>query len=317
MIKILLNFNIINSEEFNNYTLTQFIETPKMSTYLLAFVVSDFMADNTTDGDYHVWYPKQENKPAEYALNFAPQAMEMLSNYVNRSYQLPKADFAAIPDFEMGAMENWGLITFRSLYLLYTDWKKSIRYHQSGALLITHELAHMWFGNEVTPKWWNDLWLSEGMARFFEYFITDKIENDWQIWNQFQVTNLQSALSQDDKNDNVRAMSSQILNPNDAKFDYLVYAKSASVIRMFREYLGYDIFQNGIRNYLELKSYGNVVAEDLYNALEKEVNKTVGLEFPYDVGTLFKSWVDEIGYPVVNANINYETKKISLSQVFL
>lgn len=243
---------------------------------------------------------------AQYAGQFAPKALSLLTDKLNHVYQFPKIDFVAIPDFIMGAMENWGLITFREMYLLHNDTNLgSPRVHQTGGLLISHELAHMWFGNEVTPEWWSYLWLSEGFARYFEYFITDQIEPTWRIMDQFSINNLQSALGQDDKK-TVRPMTYDVVLPDEinALFDYIVYAKAGSVIRMFQNILGNEAFFNALHNYIYGRSHTTTRPQFLFESLQNEYDRLgSNLPLPAPMKNLFESWSNTPGYPVVNVNV--------------
>lgn len=196
----------------------------------------------------------------------------------------------------MGAMENWGLITFRAVYLIYDEKTTTARTKQNIADLITHEFVHSWFGNEVTPEWWTYLWLSEGFARYFEYYVTAQIENTWQLWDQFVVNNVHAALAQDDKYNN-RPMSYDATEPDvlNGLFDYIVYAKSASVIRMIQNVIGYDTLIKALNDYITNRSYMTTKPEYLYASIAKF--NTISL--PGTITDVFNSWANNAGYPVV------------------
>lgn len=302
-----------SSVEQDNYMLTTFEKTLSMPTYLVAFVVSDFESLPSSDLKYHIFTPPGSTEAAKFSLESAPKVLNWFTSYLSHPYILSKCDFVAIPDFEMGAMENWGLITFRAIYLLHENEQKSARYHQTGLQLITHELAHMWFGNEISPEWWDSLWLSEGFARFFEYYTTQIIQPTWVTWDFFQVNNLQSALSQDD-NPNVRAIGGAIVKPDEIKFDYIVYAKAASIIRMFFEYFGANAFETGLQEYVKFETFTSVTPPALYKHLQKSINDH-NITLPHTVAELFESWMNEPGYPVVQADVDYENRKIKITQV--
>ncbi|XP_058118590.1 aminopeptidase N-like [Anopheles ziemanni] len=155
---------------------TSFEPTPLMSTYLVAFVVSDFQTASSGDELIRVYAPENKVSHTQYAHDFAMRSLQTLERYFGRQNQVPKIDLVAIPDFAMGAMENWGMITFREDYLIYEDeYNTTAMAKQSIAAVVTHELVHMWFGNEVTPEWWTYVWLNEGFARYFEYYITSQV----------------------------------------------------------------------------------------------------------------------------------------------
>lgn len=147
-----------------------------MSTYLVAFVISEFEAVKMEGREnFNVWARPDAIDQTKYALTIGIQGLEHLSNRFQQNYQLPKMDMVAVPDFSAGAMENWGLITYRESRLLYDKPTSSDIAKQSIASVIIHELTHMWFGNMITPEWWSYLWLSEAFARYFQYFATAQV----------------------------------------------------------------------------------------------------------------------------------------------
>uniref|UniRef100_A0A6E8VGX6 Aminopeptidase n=3 Tax=Anopheles coluzzii TaxID=1518534 RepID=A0A6E8VGX6_ANOCL len=309
--RALSNMPAINSVTVGDYTETTFDTTPLMSTYLLAFVISDFKTLSHESDRFRVFAAESKVAHTGYALEFLGNSLRTLENFFGRQYQLPKVDLIAIPDFAMGAMENWGLITFREQYLIYEEGVTTARTKQNIADLITHELTHMWFGNEVTPEWWTYLWLSEGFARYFEYYITSQLEPTWNLWQQFIVNNVHSALSQD-CNSNNRMMSYYATDPavlNDL-FDYVVYAKSASVIRMIQNVIGFDTFRQSLNDYLRSRSYLTTRPQYLYTSIEKF--RTVDL--PASIELIFESWANTPGYPVVTVSIDRTKRTLTASQ---
>uniref|UniRef100_A0A182YS15 Aminopeptidase n=1 Tax=Anopheles stephensi TaxID=30069 RepID=A0A182YS15_ANOST len=282
-----------------------------MSTYLLAFVISDFKTISQETDRFRIFAAEHKVAHTEYALEFLGKSLRTLETLFGHQYQLPKVDLIAIPDFAMGAMENWGLITFREQYLIYEESVTTARTKQNIADLITHELTHMWFGNEVTPDWWTYLWLSEGFARYFEYYVTSQLEPSWNLWEQFIVNNVHSALSQDCFAHN-RMMSYYATDPailNDL-FDYVVYAKSASVIRMIQNVIGFDTFRQALNDYLRSRSYLTTKPEYLYTSIEKF--RTVDL--PASVEAIFESWANAPGYPVVTVTVDRTKRTLTASQ---
>ncbi|XP_035901987.1 aminopeptidase N-like [Anopheles stephensi] len=307
----LSNMPVYNSTTVGDYTETTFDTTPEMSTYLLAFVISDFKTISQETDRFRIFAAEHKVSHTEYALEFLGKSLRTLETLFGHQYQLPKVDLIAIPDFAMGAMENWGLITFREQYLIYEEGVTTARTKQNIADLITHELTHMWFGNEVTPDWWTYLWLSEGFARYFEYYVTSQLEPSWNLWEQFIVNNVHSALSQDCFAHN-RMMSYYATDPailNDL-FDYVVYAKSASVIRMIQNVIGFDTFRQALNDYLRSRSYLTTKPEYLYTSIEKF--RTVDL--PASVEAIFESWANAPGYPVVTVTVDRTKRTLTASQ---
>uniref|UniRef100_A0A182NCK1 Aminopeptidase n=1 Tax=Anopheles dirus TaxID=7168 RepID=A0A182NCK1_9DIPT len=307
----LSNMPVVQRLIDGDYTETVFDTTPIMSTYLLAFVISDFKTLSQESDRFRVFAAESKVAHTEYALEFLGKSLRTLETFFGHQYQLPKVDLIAIPDFAMGAMENWGLITFREQYLIYDEGVTTVRTKQNIADLITHELTHMWFGNEVTPEWWTYLWLSEGFARYFEYYITSQLEPTWNLWEQFIVNNVHSALSQDCHSHN-RMMSYYATDPavlNDL-FDYVVYAKSASVIRMIQNVIGFDTFQQALNDYLRSRSYLTTKPQYLYASIEKFRN----VDLPDSVEAIFESWANAPGYPVITVTVDRTRRTLTASQ---
>uniref|UniRef100_A0A1Y9H9F5 Aminopeptidase n=1 Tax=Anopheles farauti TaxID=69004 RepID=A0A1Y9H9F5_9DIPT len=307
----LSNMPAVQSVTDGDYTETVFDTTPLMSTYLLAFVISDFKTLSEESDRFRVFSAESKVAHTGYALEFLGKSLRTLETLFGHQYQLPKVDLIAIPDFAMGAMENWGLITFREQYLIYEDGVTTARTKQNIADLITHELTHMWFGNEVTPEWWTYLWLSEGFARYFEYYITSQLEPTWHLWEQFIVNNVHSALSQDCHSHN-RMMSYYATEPavlNDL-FDYVVYAKSASVIRMIQNVIGFETFRQALNDYLRSRSYLTTKPQYLYASIEKFNS----VDLPDTVEAIFESWANAPGYPVVKVTVDRTKRTLTATQ---
>ena len=192
-------------------------------------------------------------------------------------YPLPKLDMAAIPDFAAGAMENWGLITYRESALLVDPAHSSAATKQRVAIVVAHEIAHQWFGNLVTMDWWNQLWLNEGFATWMEYHAVDALFPEWNIWEQFLDTDHALALEADGLQSThaieVPPGSVEAMRQN---FDAVSYSKGGSVIRMIHGMIGPEAFRKGLQTYLVRHAYGNTVTEDLWAALEEASGKPVG-----------------------------------------
>uniref|UniRef100_A0A182YG72 Aminopeptidase n=1 Tax=Anopheles stephensi TaxID=30069 RepID=A0A182YG72_ANOST len=308
----LSNMPVTNSLQFDGYSETTFDTTPLMSTYLVAFVVSEMKTLSSDQELFRVFAPENKVNDTIYAHDFAVRAVRALETHFGRQNQMPKIDLVGIPDFAMGAMENWGLITFREDYLIYEGEEETTAFaKQRIASVITHELVHMWFGNEVTPEWWTYVWLNEGFANFFEYYITSQLEPSWKFWEQFVLRNVHTALSKDCHSSarpmNYYATDPAILNE---LYDYVVYDKSASVIRMMQSVIGIDTFRQAINDYLRSRSYLSTRPEYLYTSIEKF--RTVDL--PASVETIFESWANAPGYPVVTVTVDRTKRTLTASQ---
>lgn len=289
-------------EHDSGFRLVQFAPTPKMSTYLLAFIVGefDFIEKKTKEGVLiRVFVTPGKKEQARFALEVADKTLSFYNHYFQIPYPLPVLDLIAIPDFESGAMENWGAVTYRESALLVDPEHSSNQNKQWVALVIAHELAHQWFGNLVTMEWWTHLWLNEGFASYIEYLAVDHLFPEWDIWTQFVYLDLGRALELDGLK-NTHPIEVDVHHPSEIEeiFDAVSYSKGASVIRMLASYLGETAFRDGLRHYLKTHQYKNARTEDLWLALEHVSRKPVR--------RLMQSWTRKPGYPLLAV---YEEKK--------
>ena len=262
-----------NSDTGYGYHTTRFEPTPKMSTYLLAWVIGKFHGKTTTNryGVEVTTYAalNQDIESVEFANETAARALEYFNDNFGVKYPLPKCTQVALPDFEAGAMENWGLVTYRESMLLANknatlDTKKGV------ALTVTHELSHQWFGDLVTMSWWDDLWLNESFASIMEYYATDFIYPEFKIWEGFFTGDALAALKRDCLS-GVQPVHQDVNDPAEIStlFDpAIVYAKGARLILMVIRAMGWDKFCLGVRDYFEKFKYSNTVGDDLWTALK-------------------------------------------------
>lgn len=226
-----------------------------MSSYLNAYVISKFDYLENSAYKSRVFSRTEALDDAFYTLFITPHLLESLENLTNipfLSTGIGKLDQIAVPDFSAGAMENWGLITYRERNLLWDSDNSSNSYKQAIAAVIAHELTHSWFGNLVTCEWWSYTWLNEGFARYYQYHTTGEVMPEWEMDKQFVTAQLQSIFASDAVS-GVEAMTSDASSPTEVsnKFSSISYAKGASVIRMMIHFMGEDNYKAGIRNYLE------------------------------------------------------------------
>lgn len=286
-------------------TTSVFETTPIMSTYLLAFVVGDLEKKTTKSKsgvEINTFATADQIEHTDFALDIAATCMDFYEDYYDIPFPLPKCDFVALPDFASGAMENWGLITFREQALL-VDPHTSLSSKQWVALVVAHELTHQWFGNLVTMRWWTDLWLNEGFASWMEYLAVDSLYPEWQLWTQFAVDEQQHALKLDAL-EHTHPIEVPINHPDEIRtiFDAISYQKGASVIHMLHDYLGPDDFRDGLRYYLKTHAYKNTHTIDLWAALEKVSGKPVK-EFMH-------AWTSQSGFPLVTVEQQNDHLKI-------
>ncbi|XP_068153826.1 glutamyl aminopeptidase isoform X1 [Drosophila tropicalis] len=296
-------FNVVSNmpvaSEYIDGDLTEvnFQETLPMSTYLVAFVVSEFDYKSTTvDGtsiEVRVYAPPAQVEKTQYALETGAGILAHYIDYFSASYPLPKLDMVAIPDFVSGAMENWGLVTFRETALLWDENTSSSVNKQRVAVVIAHELAHQWFGNLVTMKWWNDLWLNEGFASFIEYKGVHHMHPEWDMPNQFVIEEMHSVLDLDATTAS-HPIVKDVNTPSEITeyFDSITYSKGACVMRMCENLVGEEKLQNATSRYLSRHMYNSATTDDYFTAVEEE-----GLDF--DVKLIMQTWTEQMGYPVV------------------
>ncbi len=269
--------------------------TIKMSTYLVAFIVGPFEATDPVDVDgvpLRVIHPIGKGHLTPYALESGAFALKYFIDYYGIPYPGEKLDLVAVPDFAFGAMENLGCVTFREVILLVDKEKATQPELLRIADVIAHELAHMWFGDLVTMRWWNGIWLNEAFATFMAALCTDAFNPEWRRWDQFSLE--RSAAFDVDSLQKTRSIEFEVKSPSDADgmFDLLTYEKGGSVLRMLEQHLGPDNFRTGIRHYLKKHEYGNTETSDLWDALEEVTGEPVR--------STMDAWIYQRGYPIVN-----------------
>jgi len=291
---------------------TTFETTPHMSTYLLAFIYGelDYLEQKTKDNVLVRAYATPDNvEHTKFALDVAVKCLEFFNDYFGIDYPLPKCDLIALPDFASGAMENWGCITFREHALLVDPKNTSLATKQYVAMVVAHELAHQWFGNLVTMRWWTDLWLNEGFASWIEYLAVDHIFPEWKMWTQFIIDEQQQALKLDAL-EHTHPIEVPVSHPDEIRsiFDAISYSKGASTIHMLHSYLGPKTFQTGLRYYLKKHSYGNTDTKDLWDAMEEASEKPVK--------DFMDAWTSQPGFPLVRAEVENNSVTISQERFF-
>uniref|UniRef100_A0A8D1QTW9 Aminopeptidase n=1 Tax=Sus scrofa TaxID=9823 RepID=A0A8D1QTW9_PIG len=302
-----------------NWSVTEFETTPVMSTYLLAYIVSEFQSVNETAQNgvlIRIW--ARPNAIAEghgmYALNVTGPILNFFANHYNTSYPLPKSDQIALPDFNAGAMENWGLVTYRENALLFDPQSSSISNKERVVTVIAHELAHQWFGNLVTLAWWNDLWLNEGFASYVEYLGADHAEPTWNLKDLIVPGDVYRVMAVD-----ALASSHPLTTPAEEvntpaqiseMFDSISYSKGASVIRMLSNFLTEDLFKEGLASYLHAFAYQNTTYLDLWEHLQKAVDAQTSIRLPDTVRAIMDRWTLQMGFPVITV----DTKTGNISQ---
>ena len=301
------NMPVISKKKTGTKILHKFGRTPIMSTYLLYLGVGEFeyLHGKLRNIKIRIVTTKGNKNKGKLSLDFTKKFLGEYEKYFGIKYPLPKLDMIAIPDFAAGAMENWGAITFREAILLYDSKTSSTRTKQYIAEVISHELAHQWFGNLVTMKWWNDLWLNESFATFMATKIVNKFYPEWDLWDQFLGDAMLEAMSLDALK-NSHPINVDVKHPAQIReiFDAISYDKGGNVLRMLENYVGIENFRKGLKYYLTQHKYSNAEGQDLWKSIGRVAHKPVD--------AMMKTWIDQVGYPVVDVKRN--NSKVSLTQ---
>nr|CAB3456894.1 unnamed protein product [Digitaria exilis] len=307
----LSNMPIANQTVTGTIKTISYQESPLMSTYLVAIVVGllEYIEGVTPEGTkVRVYTQVGKSSQGKFALDVGVKSLHLYKDYFGTPYPLPKLDMVAIPDFAAGAMENYGLVTFREVALLFDEESSAESSKQSIAITVAHELAHQWFGNLVTLEWWTHLWLNEGFATWMSHLAVDSFFPQWNIWTQF-LDDTTAGLKLDSLEES-HPIEVEIHHASevDEIFDAISYDKGASVIRMLQNYLGAERFQKALASYIRKFAYSNAKTEDLWAVLEEKSGEPVK--------NLMTTWTKQQGYPVINAKLNgnyLELEQVSLN----
>ncbi len=272
-----------------------FADSMVMSTYLVAFVVGPLVASDpvTVDGvDIRIIHRPGQQHLTAYSLEVAAFSLDYLAGYYDIAYPGDKLDLVAIPDFAFGAMENMGCVTFREVLLLIDPEEATQPELQRVVDVVAHELAHMWFGNLVTMKWWNGIWLNEAFATFMELKAADAFRPEWERWVSFGAS--RTAAFDVDALGTTRPIEYEVRSPEEAEamFDVLTYEKGAAVVRMLELHLGTEQFRQGVATYLTTHEYDNTETDDLWHALENTTGEPAH--------RIMESWIFQPGFPLVH-----------------
>ncbi|ESR66288.1 hypothetical protein CICLE_v10007414mg [Citrus x clementina] len=302
----LSNMPVIDEKVDGNMKTVSYQESPIMSTYLVAVVIGlfDYVEDHTSD--VRVYCQVGKANQGKFALNVAVKTLELYKEYFAVPYSLPKLDMIAIPDFAAGAMENYGLVTYRETALLYDDQHSAAANKQRVATVVAHELAHQWFGNLVTMEWWTHLWLNEGFATWVSYLAADSLFPEWKIWTQFLDECTEGLRLDGLAESHPIEVEVNHTGEIDEIFDAISYRKGASVIRMLQSYLGAECFQRSLASYIKKYACSNAKTEDLWAALEEGSGEPVN--------KLMNSWTKQKGYPVISVKVKEEKLELEQSQ---
>ena len=314
-ITVLGNMSVKSEEENGDSLTTTFEKTPRMSSYLLAFVIGELhkkTARTKSGVEVSVWAtPAQNENTLDFALDIATRSIDFYDEYFGVKYPLPKSDHVALPDFSSGAMENWGLITYRESCLLADPELTPESSRRFIATVIAHELSHQWFGNLVTMNWWNDLWLNESFANMMEYVAIDALHPEWRMWEDFATNEVTAALRRDSL-DGVQSVQADVNHPDEIStlFDpAIVYAKGGRLLVMVRKLIGEEAFRAGLKSYFEKFAYKNTVGNDLWQELESASGQPIV--------NLMNAWISQPGLPVVSVSSSHDATILSQERFFI
>ncbi|KAH8298703.1 hypothetical protein KR018_005325 [Drosophila ironensis] len=307
--------NMPVNESVSSSGITVFETTPLMSTYLVAFVVSDF---ESTSGELNslrqrVLTQKGKLGQQQWALWSGLVVESSLADYFGVDFPLPKLDQAGIPG-KGGAMENWGLATYGEQYMVWSKENSTIDLKTSIANIIGHEYAHMWFGDLVSIQWWTYLWLKEGFATIFSYESNDIAFPEWDTYQIYHVQDYNSALINDALTSAV-PMTHYVQTPAEisSRYNTFSYAKPSAVLYMFKNAWSDAVFKRGLNKYLTKNQYTSCDEWDLFAAFQESANE-LGLVLPTSVDNIFSSWSQQAGYPLLTVTRDYSAGTFTVTQ---
>jgi aminopeptidase 2 len=288
----------------------KFNTSPVMSTYLLAFIIGELNYIETKNFRVPVRVyapPNQDIEHGRFSLELAAKTLKFYEETFDSEFPLPKMDMVAIPDFAAGAMENWGLITYRVVDVMFDEKTSGASTKERVAEVVQHELAHQWFGNLVTMDFWDGLWLNEGFATWMSWYSCNIFYPEWKVWEGYVTDTLQSALNLDSLRSS-HPIEVPVKRADEVSqiFDAISYSKGSCVLRMISKYIGEDVFMEGIRQYLKKHAYGNTETGDLWAALSNASGK--------DISKMMDIWTKHVGYPVISVTENEAESSIHVKQ---
>jgi len=293
----------------------RFRKTMKMSTYLLAFIVGELEPSESIfvhDIDVRAWTVPGKRDLTRFALRCAAFTINYFEKYFRVGYPDPdKCDLIAIPDFAAGAMENKDCITFRESALLVDETTATHAELERVADVVMHELAHMWFGDLVTMRWWNGLWLNEAFATFMAAKCLNAFKPEWKVWDNFGIG--RAAAARTDALKSTRPIECTVNRPEEAQelFDVISYQKGCSVLYQIEQFIGEEVFRNGITRYLNKHAFANTETSDLWDSLESACRDAKS-DIP--VRKIMDDWVFKAGHPVLSVSEGKSVGSVQISQ---
>src|SRR5438445_2453141 len=312
-LSVISNMPIDSEKNEGNKKITSFQKTPKMSTYLLYLGVGKWVKKKDHRGKTELYSAYAKRSKGEIKMDFAFEAaknvLDYYESYFGIPYELPKLHQVAVPEFAYGAMENWGAITYREIRL-HVDKDTTVQTKKAVASVVAHEIAHMWFGDLVTMKWWDDIWLNESFATFMGQKSIDFAYPQWTIWQDFVRTQTAGAQARDGLK-STHPIEAKVSDPAEIEelFDEISYGKGASILRMIEAYIGPDNFQKGVANYLQQFRYSNAAGRDFWTRLQQASGT--------EVNRIMEAWISKAGYPIVTVSLSNAKLKLEQERFLL
>ncbi|XP_011063440.1 PREDICTED: puromycin-sensitive aminopeptidase-like protein [Acromyrmex echinatior] len=294
---------------------THFETTPVMSTYIVAIVMFDFIKVPNANNTINMWCKSLTSK-VTLAHNIAEKVVKFLIQYTNSSQKVPKMDYVLIPKFVVGSMENWGLIIYDESKIVYDDNNDPTYQKTKVALTVAHKLAHQWFGNLVTPSWWSYLWLSKGLASFFQTYIINKIfENYRRTTELLMIQKIQQCLLQD--TGSLNFVTTKLGSTfEDNSLNSFVYKKASVLLRMLQNTITDEVFRKGLIIYLTKHQFSSATPDDLWSAMQSALDESDVPHEDYRIKKVMDTWMNQECYPFVHVERNYETGEVIISQTY-
>ncbi|MFH0891725.1 MAG: M1 family metallopeptidase [Candidatus Falkowbacteria bacterium] len=292
-IKAIFNMLVKSEKNIGDLKLVEFEDTPKMSTYLLFFAFGHFdILIDKIDPRFRAITVPGKIEYAKYALEFMRKSVQHCERYTGVAYPLPKLDIIGVPEFQFGAMENWGVLAHRENLMLYYPGSTGLNAEKSICEVIAHEVAHQWFGNLVSPMDWQYVWLNETLATYFGNDISQKLNPNWAIWDSFLRADYKDAMDRD-----ACLYDFPVQLPDGLKLDIststapIIYSKGGCIYRQLVGFMGEETLRKALGHYLSRYAYDNTVTEDFYSALSESSGQPVR--------DLMQSWIEQVGYPII------------------
>ncbi|XP_043485198.1 aminopeptidase N-like [Leptopilina heterotoma] len=304
---------IVKDTDIDGMVWSTFERTPQISSYLVSFTISNFENVSNSYGNFSLWSHKETLQYLSHSYEIGMKTFPILEEYTGIGYNMPKMDVIGVPGLSFGAMENWGLIIVMEYHLLTYNHSTDMDKFTTSTIIV-HEIAHQWFGNIVSPAWWEDVWITEGLATYMHYFILSKVMNYPRIMDFFVVTNNFRVYSFETYYGK-KAIYRNITSPKESIAHLsTVHDKAATVMHMISGLLSKEVFHAGIKKMLQTYKYGIISTDNFWNSMQEAMEES---KLPYNnfnIKSRLDCYISQVGYPIINVERNYESGAIKLIQ---